>query len=380
MFKMSVFLAGLRILRDAAFFFLNRAIGFGTFFVKRHCSIYIHVPYAFEIDTVLSAGKCADENGFKAIFVASKNNCEELETDGITKINRSNLTFRQIFGAAGHIFCDTESVNKDYALQLLAQNIFYIPYGVSVSAAEYSRRHYYGLLVHKLAKHIFVPSSIVQERFKKFSNFSPSKLVLASHPKADKIIEIAASKKNADREKIVILWNSHFNHGWGNFDLVVRQILEFVNTRSDVRFIFRAHPFFKLSEWSLTKADIENWESAVESNKIIVDNQTNYCEQLAMTDVLLTDGSSVMYDFFHTQRPIVYTVSKRNHNILAEEYKFLTDHHYICNLPGSLHGVLNSAIAASAQKQNKEELAVLQMAALGSFASVFTKRLPSNYV
>ena len=380
MFKMSVFLVGLRILRDTAFLFLNRCLGFCTFFVKGHSTIYIHVPYAFEIDSVLSAGKCAEDARFKAVFVASKNNCEEIETHGMKKINRSNLTSRQIFGAAGHIFCDTESFNKDYPIQLFAQNIFYIPYGVSVSAAYYSRRHYYGLLVHKLANHIFVPSKIVQKRFKKFSNFSPTKVVVASHPKVDKIAEIVTTKTRDDREKTSILWNSHFNKGWGNFDLVVRQILDFVNMRSDVRVIFRPHPFFKLSEWSLTTTDLKDWETAVSSKKIIVDNQTNYCEQMAMADVLLTDGSSVMYDFFHTLRPIVYTVSKRNYKILAEEYKFLSNSHHICNLPGSLHGALNSAVEWSVKKQNKEEPALLQMAAPGSFVSEFTKRLPSNNV
>lgn len=323
---------------------INRFFGiFRRFFIKKRV-FFVHVPFAFEVDVVLPAAEAIESRGYKAIFVASKNDKEAFETGQYSKINRIDLSAREVFLASGHVICDTQSVHRDFSLQFLAGNINYIPYGVSISAANYSKRVQYGLLIHKLAKYIFVPSKLVGDRFVKFGKINRSKVVCSSHPKADLVYCRTKKNKRSPVETIRILYACHYSKEWGSFNCVVETLLNFLDKNKRVEVCFRPHPFFDWSYWCIPKETERRWLQATKTRRIIIDTEADYPSQLANADILLVDGSSVLYDFFQTRRPIVHVRTKENYPMLREELNFLEENHKVCELPGDIYDALDQSI------------------------------------
>ena len=370
------------IFRDTTLIFINYFFSFFRKLLPRNSIFFIHVPFSFEIDVVRKAAECINANGSQVYIVASKNNIDEIDAGSLSIVNRKELNIFSIFFASGHIFCDTESFNKDYILKLFAGNISYIPYGISVSAAPYSRVHQYRLPVHRLSKFIFVPSEIIKKRFVSFSNFPSKKIVVASHPKADRVLDFIKSQDKSliYKDKIRILWNCHYSKEWGNFDIIAKPLLNYIKDKDWLHIFLSPHPFFDISDWSLSEEDLRDWQECLENKKIIIDNETNYCQQLASSDALLTDGSSVIYDYLPTGRPILYISSKRNYKILDEEYKFLKDYHCISNNSEDFSSKLDDLIKRVNENHSVECFDKMSMASPNSFSDAFTKNYFSKNV
>ncbi len=88
------------------------------------------------------------------------------------------------------------------------------------------------------------------------------------------------------------------------------KFVSYCNQHADMDFVFRPHPQAKLNyaaEEGFSIADFEKYESLyLKSNNMNIDNTSDFLPLFYSADVLISDYSSVIPEFFLTGKPIIY--------------------------------------------------------------------------
>ncbi len=203
----------------------------------------------------------------------------------------------------------------------LSSKVCYMPYGSCIFSGEVDE------IVHppsffRYASFIFAENKIAKEAyFKKISNyrwFDRTKLILSGNTKFDYLLEnkIISGKtwKRGYREGIKrILWTPRWctHEGTSHFFDYKDMFINFCKINKDVDFVFRPHPlcfqnFLKTGE--LSSEELFNMELFYEnSDNMIMDNSGEYIDTFLSSDVLVSDISSMLLEYFVTGKPIIYT-------------------------------------------------------------------------
>ena len=113
-----------------------------------------------------------------------------------------------------------------------------------------------------------------------------------------------------------VVWSAHhtIGRGWtdfGAFHLVRDEMLEWARRRFDVQFVFMPHPAlppFPDSDASpISRAEFDGWEGAWRAlpNTAVL-AETDYGPTLAASDVMVTDGLSMLVEYQLFGRPVVF--------------------------------------------------------------------------
>ena len=115
--------------------------------------------------------------------------------------------------------------------------------------------------------------------------------------------------------KYRIIWAPHHSidksgYGMSNFKEQYLFFLDFAKKHDEYSFIFKPHPslrFMCISENFLTEHEYDNyineWQSL--SNATVYD-KGNYFDIFKTSDVLITDSSSFLAEYFYSGKPIIY--------------------------------------------------------------------------
>ena len=122
--------------------------------------------------------------------------------------------------------------------------------------------------------------------------------------------------KDSDKtEKRRIIWAPHFTIdkyglGMSNFKEQYLYFLELAKKHAEYSFIFKPHPFLRskcISEKFLTETEydsyIDEWNS-LENATVYTDG--NYFDIFKTSDVLITDSSSFLAEYFYSGKPIIF--------------------------------------------------------------------------
>lgn len=94
------------------------------------------------------------------------------------------------------------------------------------------------------------------------------------------------------------------------------KFIEYCNTNSDVDFVFRPHPQAKLNyaaENSFSEDDFEKYEYVLKnSNNMNIDYSADFLPLFYSSDVLISDFSSIIPEFFLTGKPIIYCKNEKS--------------------------------------------------------------------
>jgi hypothetical protein len=199
--------------------------------------------------------------------------------------------------------------------------VCYIPYGTCLFSGKVDN------IVHpssffSFTSKFFIESPLCQELFlDKFSHhtwFNTSTVVLSGHPKLDYLSEQVQPSGKAWRRGVQqdikrILWTPRWNTSEGNchfFDYK-DYFVDFCSKHHNVDFIFRPHPlclqnFIKTGELSASK--LEQMESKYKkSSNMALDRTGEYQDTFLTSDILISDISSMLLEYFATGKPIIYT-------------------------------------------------------------------------
>lgn len=109
-----------------------------------------------------------------------------------------------------------------------------------------------------------------------------------------------------------IIWTPRWTTNENNchFFEYKEKFIEYCKSHSDIDFVFRPHPQAKVNyaaDNSFSEADFEKYESILKSsNNMNIDYSADFLPLFYSADVLISDFSSVIPEFFLTGKPIIY--------------------------------------------------------------------------
>jgi len=230
--------------------------------------------------------------------------------------------------------------------------ICYVPYGLTlfkgiveqiVHPVEYLR------FVHLF----FLEAPIVKERFlQQFSSatwLNPDSIKVSGSPKLSWMKSANAtsgmgglghSKQQSVR---CILWTPRWRteEGVCHFFEYYPFFFEFCKQHPDIRFIFRPHPlmfhnFQTTGEFSVAQL-VDLKKKFQTSPNMTIDLSPDYRESFRAADILVTDVSSLMWEFMSLNKPIVYTHRTHVFNEIGDR---LAEGCYWVNNPNELESQL----------------------------------------
>lgn len=203
----------------------------------------------------------------------------------------------------------------------LISRICYLPYGATLFKGEVESIVYPQSFM-RYAHLIFKENTISREIFlNKFQNsdwFDEKKIILSGSTKLDKLTAGTHScgvvwKRGLQHDIKRILWTPRWTTSEGicHFFDYKDFFFEFCEKHQDIDFIFRPHPLcFKnfLQTGQLKENDVINLRIEYDNSpNMILDKSNEYYDTFLSSDILISDLSSMMVEFFVTEKPIVYT-------------------------------------------------------------------------
>ena len=153
-------------------------------------------------------------------------------------------------------------------------------------------------------------------------------IVLTGYPKLDGVekyhnCESISWKQTKDKGLFRVMWTPRWNTGEGNctfFDLK-DEFPKYMEAAKDMELLFRPHPqaFSEfVAKKEMTQSEVDAYKAIYEKGSYIgIDSQADYLPSFYSSDVLVTDESSIMPEYFLTGKPIIFTYKKTNLNDFA---------------------------------------------------------------
>lgn len=136
------------------------------------------------------------------------------------------------------------------------------------------------------------------------------KTVNCGYPSLDHFSHI----QNIQTDSFNILWTPRWNDdkemGGSSFFDYKDKIVSFIKDNKDLYLTFRPHPLLFdnfISKNKITREEADEYLNSITISKLMCyDNSSDYTESFANSDVLVTDPSSILIQYFMTEKPIIY--------------------------------------------------------------------------
>lgn len=108
-------------------------------------------------------------------------------------------------------------------------------------------------------------------------------------------------------------WTTDLQEGGSNFFTYYRKLLTYARNNPNVDFLFRPHPltfshFLETGEMTQQELDQYKTDCAALDN-VSIDTQREYNATLWRSDVLISDISAIMLEYFSTGKPLIFCAS-----------------------------------------------------------------------
>jgi hypothetical protein len=228
--------------------------------------------------------------------------------------------------------------------------IVYIPYGMTISAASYSETQQHDLWIHNRAWRIVAGSDYHKGLFEKFCSRGGLHVVALGNPKWDLL-----SEARPVPGKRRFLWNIHYslNLGdgkkWSTWNDYGRQILSVFRELPDIVLVVRPHPGFfrKLQERGLAQ---EVRELIAATPNAVLDETPSPVRAITSCAAMLTDGSSMIYDFAVTGKPLLYLRTAECEKLHSHAFGLVSENFTIGDRPERLQSFIDSVLQESDAK------------------------------
>ncbi len=199
----------------------------------------------------------------------------------------------------------------------------YVPYGFEIGAWH---RNQFDAFLHNNAWRVFARSERFAGMYRRYSSRSRGENVrVTGHPKSDLLwrAQAAATRPAGDRRRI--LWTPHFDEladgtGWSTFSVFLETFLSFTRTHREVDFVVRPHPYLKGRLAELGRA--EQWERLEAADRefshFTLHTEPEYFDLLTRIDALMSDCSSLLFEFLPMGRPVLYLENPRGPRLNEE--------------------------------------------------------------
>lgn len=310
------------------------------------------------LKTVFEA--CNEDEQFETIIVTIPNkkqipklglNHEEYVSEGAEEFYKDYpCRVIQGYDYKNKTWFDLETLNPDYVFFQTPYDICRPPQYRSNRVALYAKICYvhYGMpfMGDFIAEESF-PVSFLKHTYFHFAEFKEMKdyyvnrvdenpihrherVILTGYPKLDGIknyigIESKSWHYKDEQKRYRIMWTPRWSMGEGNctFFEYKDKLLDYVEEKKNIEFLFRPHPqaFSEFIEKKLmTKEEVDKYcERYASSNTAFIDEEREYLPSFYSSDVLITDESSIIPEYFLTEKPIIFTYNVTHLNEFAKK-------------------------------------------------------------
>lgn len=158
---------------------------------------------------------------------------------------------------------------------------------------------------------------------------SDSRVVLTGYPKLDGVekyhgCDNTTWKYHGDDKRFRIMWTPRWSNEENNCTFFEYKDLlpNYVIGKDKAELLFRPHPqMFKefYAKKEMTKQEIIDYRKLFGAHdNLSVDKERNYLPSFYSSDVLITDESSIIPEYFLTGKPVIFTYKETHFNKFAE--------------------------------------------------------------
>lgn len=189
----------------------------------------------------------------------------------------------------------------------------YIDYGYELSTTTLKvafEKRYFRNVYLLFAENNFVADYNIK-RFRRAHKKRERRTLNIGYPSFEYFFQQKTEKED---DKFTVVWTPRWtedkNLGGSNFLNYKDKILQFSIKNDDLKLVFRPHPMtfaHFISIGKITEQEVEQYLSYfVDNRNREYDRKADYAETFWKSDVLLTDFSSIMIEYFLTGKPIIY--------------------------------------------------------------------------
>lgn len=206
-----------------------------------------------------------------------------------------------------------------YNLKKFTDMLVYIPYFVSGSYTSLDvikRTAKMSGITH--ADRVIVQSDLQKQLMMQFGGYNPSKILPLGSPKFDATLravdlysEIPVKWRKKLAGKKIFLWNTSIGTmlNSDNWLIQVMDIIEVFSQKKDCALIWRPHPLLEATiqsmrpQYGYPYCEIQKYVHSM--SNAVIDNRSNSYISIGISDALISDYSSVMFQYCITGKPIL---------------------------------------------------------------------------
>jgi len=206
------------------------------------------------------------------------------------------------------------------SISMLAR-ICYVPYGTTIFRGEVddiSHPQAFFRCVSMTFAESPLRCEMFARKFERYEWFDRKQLVTSGYPKLDYLVKGGIPsggvwKRGVGRDIRRVLWTPRWrtSEGTCHFFEYKDYFVNFCKEHKNVDFAFRPHPLCLtnfLQTGELTESELRQMEHAYSSSSnMTLDKNPDYQDTFLTSDVLVSDVSSMLVEYFATGKPIVYT-------------------------------------------------------------------------
>jgi len=245
--------------------------------------------------------------------------------------------------------------------------LVYIPYGPQLNTnwEELLRLRYRTAMLFLAWKVIYSDISETKEaRYNVWGNgnnivsLGTPRMDLVSALQKNSYPEYASRILNLARGRKIILWNTHHSinsegHSFSSWKEMGEDLLEYFAKETDVFVVWRPHPYFDgaLRKY-LGEESYHSFRKRIEEiENIYLDDEPSYLESFSVSDIMVSDASSMAKEFLYTGKPVIVTVPGMEVIRNIEPYNCL----YICDKSIRTIECINRLLSQNDEKKGARE-------------------------
>lgn len=206
--------------------------------------------------------------------------------------------------------------------------VCHVAYGYQVtSTTEVSgmcKRFFRNVYIYFAENNLFYKKNV--DRFKKSHREGIRRTINVGYPALEDFMKSKPENEIKD-DKIRILWTPRWTedkeNGGSSFVDFKDKIFELLEENENINLIFRPHPMtFQhfIDVGKLTKEEAKEYKDIYDkSDRMIYDDSPDYAKTFWESDILLTDVSTIIVEYFLTGKPIIYCDTGAKPNYLFAE-------------------------------------------------------------
>jgi hypothetical protein len=178
---------------------------------------------------------------------------------------------------------------------------------------------------HRMAWRVFCETEQTRQYFLQFSHSDPAKFIVSGYPKLTRLLRARDEAEawpvgDPAGRRFRVIWAPHYSIGtdwlgFGVFDRIYRDFLDWAHARPDIDFVLKPHPALFTSavrDNGMSQQAIDDFREAWSALPNCSIELGTYAGLFAASDMMVTDGLSFFTEYPPFEKPLVFFDSERH--------------------------------------------------------------------